>query len=597
MAAFNHKHIFLDPHPNAQESWQERNRLFHKSRSGWNDYQTKLISQGGGVFERHAKEITLSCEVQKMLDVNVQTMTGEELICAILQMPADLLWFGGVGTYIKSDAQTHTEVGDHANNLTRIDASQCRSKIIGEGANLGMTQLARIQFAKQGGRGNTDAIDNSAGVNMSDYEVNIKILLQQLLQQGQLKSVEVRNEILREATDEVSELVLANNRAQHRLISMDEHRSKTEFRNFKNLTRYLVTKQHLDAKSEKIPTRGELERMEEQHEPISRPVLSILQAYVKMYVRHELKNSGLFDNDFLKTFYQNYFPQTLLNQFEDSLQSHPLRREIIGAVVVNQIVNQAGMTFFHYVTSVTRVSIEQVTSIYLFLDASFDMKQYRSNVLQSNASVLQQYRALIHAEHFLKQATISFLQHQQQFRFQEISQYLEFWQQAKNELLKNMNPSQINDWQDIGLDEHTAQTTAIFESVTTLPDALYLHFEQEISVDLALQASHLIDSTFELQWLETQLTVMKLRNDWEIAQQEILLHRLHLQKSRLIQYFIKEWKSKDLMAVDVEAVKAKALQDFGSPLHAYFSTVKQIQSSAMGNLIALSVCINQLNLL
>ncbi len=597
VAAFNHKHIFLDPTPNAQESWQERQRLFHKPRSGWNDYQTQLISQGGGIFERNAKEVTLSPEVQKMLGVQVKTMTGEELICAILKMPADLLWFGGVGTYIKSDDQTHADVGDHANNLTRIDVSQCQVKVIGEGANLGMTQPARIQFAKQGGRGNTDAIDNSAGVNMSDYEVNIKVLLQQLLQQGKLESLEDRNATLREATDEVSNLVLANNRAQHRLLSMDEHRTKTEFRNFKNLTRYLVAKQNLDAESEKIPTRGELERMEERQESIPRPVLAILQAYVKMNICNELEHSKILDHDFLKTFYQNYFPQTLLNKFADSLPFHPLRREITCAIVVNQIVNQAGMTFFYYVQSVTQASAEQIASIYLFLDASFDMTQYRYTILQSETFVLDKYRALIHSENFLRQATISFLQHQQQFQFQEVSNYLKFWKQAKTELLKNIEDSIIKGWQDLGFDEQTAQTIAIFESITTLPDALYLHFEQEISFDLALQASYLIDHTFKLQWIETQLTSMKLRSDWEIAQQEILLQNLHLRKSDLTQYFIKEWKPKGLDNVDAEVVRAKALEDFGTPLHAYFSAIEQIQSNAIGNLTAFSVCINQLNLL
>ncbi|MDP7464483.1 MAG: NAD-glutamate dehydrogenase, partial [SAR324 cluster bacterium] len=220
-AAFNHLHIFLDPDPEPETSWQERDRIFRLPRSTWKDYPPDLISAGGGVFDRKAKAIPLSPQAQVLLGVDADSLTGDEVIRAILRMEVDLLWFGGIGTYVKSPLQSNLHVGDQANDNVRIDSTELRAKVVGEGANLGFTQLARIDYSNRGRLLNMDAIDNSAGVNMSDYEVNLKILLQQLRRSGKLDSDEERNALLHEATEEVAELVLANNRGQHRLLSMD----------------------------------------------------------------------------------------------------------------------------------------------------------------------------------------------------------------------------------------------------------------------------------------------------------------------------------------------------------------------------------------
>ena len=239
-AAFNHMHIFLDPDPDPIESWQERKRLFELPRSTWKDYSLSLLSEGGGIFDRKAKEIRLSPQIKKMLGVTENVLNGEQLIRTILTMQIDLFWFGGIGTYIKAPSENNMRVGDQANDAIRIETSEFNATVIGEGANLGMTQLARIELNKRGMKLNTDAIDNSAGVNMSDYEVNIKILLQQFLQRNVLSSQSERNQLLKEATDEVSILVLANNRGQHRLISMDQIRSLQQFKLFRKLIDYLA---------------------------------------------------------------------------------------------------------------------------------------------------------------------------------------------------------------------------------------------------------------------------------------------------------------------------------------------------------------------
>ena len=224
VAAFNHIHIFIDPTPSPAKSWKERQRLFKKQRSTWKDY--KGISTGGGVFDRSAKEIQCSPEMKELFQLETDVISGEDLIKAILKANVDLLWFGGIGTYIKSGSESHIDVGDPANNSVRVNANEVQARVIGEGANLGITQRARIEYEATGGRLNTDAIDNSAGVNMSDYEVNIKILLSEFQQLKKVKSFDERNQILEDATNEVTELVLTNNRSQHNLISVDQIRSK-----------------------------------------------------------------------------------------------------------------------------------------------------------------------------------------------------------------------------------------------------------------------------------------------------------------------------------------------------------------------------------
>ncbi|MGB0809603.1 MAG: NAD-glutamate dehydrogenase domain-containing protein, partial [bacterium] len=229
------------------------------------DYASDQISEGGGVFDRRAKEVQLSLPVREMLRVEREVMTGEELVQAILRMPADLCWFGGIGTYVKASPQNHLQVGDQANDLVRINAEELQVRVIGEGANLGLTQSARISFHQQSGALNTDAIDNSAGVNMSDYEVNLKILLQLLLRERAVANAEERNQLLENATEEVAELVLANNRGQHRLISMDQLRSRDDFRAYRQLIQLLIER-GMNARSEYIPDVRQLDQLEQSGE-------------------------------------------------------------------------------------------------------------------------------------------------------------------------------------------------------------------------------------------------------------------------------------------------------------------------------------------
>ena len=309
IAAFNHQHIFIDPTPDASKSWKERQRLFKLSRSTWENYNG--ISKGGGLFERSAKEIKCSKEMKSLLGISSNTMSGEALIQVILTSSVDLIWFGGIGTYIKSSAESHIDVGDPANNSVRVNANDVQSRVISEGANLAITQKARIEYELSGGMINTDAIDNSAGVNMSDYEVNIKILLSTLQNQRMIKSPSQRNKILEKATNEVTSLVLNNNILQHNLISMDQYRSTTQPFLIDHTISELIKLGRLNHIDEQIPTSKERQEFYKHKTPLPRPVLAKCQAYVKMRLKESLTGSSYFKGAIYDHIFYRYFPSSI----------------------------------------------------------------------------------------------------------------------------------------------------------------------------------------------------------------------------------------------------------------------------------------------
>ena len=346
-AAFNHQHIFLDPDPDPVKSYAERKRLFALPRSSWEDYNKELISKGGGVYSRFAKSIPLSNQVREMLGVEAEALSGQDLIKAILRMPADLFWNGGIGTYVKSSSERHAEVGDSTNDAVRVDADELRAKVVGEGGNLGFTQLARVEYARSGGRINTDAIDNSGGVDMSDHEVNIKILLRPLYTSGAL-SFEERNELLKEMTDEVSALVLKDNYMQSLCLSLAQARSESELGLFESLQDYLSERGPLKPEVEFLPSPRTYDERARAGEGLMRPELAILLAYTKMGIYRRLLETNFPDETYFQRYLFDYFPEPLQERFPETIRNeHPLRREIIATQFTNKVVDLLGITFVH----------------------------------------------------------------------------------------------------------------------------------------------------------------------------------------------------------------------------------------------------------
>ncbi|MDA0699790.1 MAG: NAD-glutamate dehydrogenase [bacterium] len=347
VAAFNHQHVFLDPDPDAAGSFAERKRLFALPRSSWLDYDRALISAGGGVFERGAKRIPLSPEARALLGVDAEATSGQELIKAVLRCRADLLWNGGIGTYVKAGSERHADVGDASNDGVRVDAGELRVRIVGEGGNLGFTQLARIEYARGGGRIHTDAIDNSAGVDLSDHEVNLKLVFQPLLATGELGPVQ-RDRVLREVTDEVCGLVLRNNARQALALALAERRSRTDLMLFDSLIEYLTSRGTLDATVESLPNRRLLIEREKVGEGLTKPELAIVLAYVKMGLYRRLLETDLPDEGHFQPAYLDaYFPVAVRSRFAAAIRAHPLRREIAATLMTNRVVDLLGPTFAH----------------------------------------------------------------------------------------------------------------------------------------------------------------------------------------------------------------------------------------------------------
>jgi glutamate dehydrogenase len=346
VAAFDHRHIFIDPNPDAARSFVERERLFKVPRSSWADYDASLISAGGGVYPRSAKTIALSPEACRAigLDEDCGPMTPTALMSAILKAPVDLLWNGGIGTYVKAESETNADVGDRANNALRVNGGELRCKIVGEGGNLGFTQKGRIDAARKGVLLNTDFIDNSAGVDTSDHEVNIKILLNDAVLRGEL-TLEQRNTLLAAMTDEVARLVLNDNYRQNQAISVMEHMSAQRIGSNAHFIRTLESEGLLDRQIEFLPSDAELAERKARHQGLTRPELAVLLSYSKLKLFEQLLNSDVPEDPFLSKELVRYFPEPLRVPYAENMQRHRLKREIIATAVTNSMVNRMDATF------------------------------------------------------------------------------------------------------------------------------------------------------------------------------------------------------------------------------------------------------------
>ena len=373
IAAFNHLHIFFDPDPNPAKSYAERARLFALPSSSWTDYDAKLISRGGGIFDRKAKSIKLSPQMKACLDVSDETMTSNELIRAILLAPVDLLWFGGIGTYIKSSDESNADADDRSNDAVRVDAKMLDCKVIGEGANLGLTQLGRIEFARQGGRLNTDFIDNSAGVDCSDHEVNIKIALDDVVSSGEM-NLKQRDALLVKMTDEVSGLVLNDNYLQTQTISQAERRAPESLEAQWRVMRALERRGLLDRDIERLPDDDAMADLQDDDLGLTRPEYAVLFSHAKIALYGDLLPSEVPDDPYLMIDLSRYFPKPLRARFEAQISRHRLRREIVATYATNSLVNRVGATFVQDLQERSGAAPDDITRAYVIARDAFDLR-------------------------------------------------------------------------------------------------------------------------------------------------------------------------------------------------------------------------------
>ena len=342
VAAFNHMHIFIDPSPDTATSFAERQRLFKLPRSSWEDYEKSLISQGGGIFSRQDKTIAISPEMKALFDISEDSLTPNDLISALLRSPVDLIWNGGIGTYVKSSKESHADVGDRANDAVRVNGGELRTAIVGEGGNLGFTQQGRIEYAQTGGRIYTDAIDNSGGVNCSDHEVNIKILLGKVIEQGDM-TLNQRNELLESMTETISELVLRQNYLQPQALELSQLRAAANLSDHQRFIQMLESEHRLDRAIEYLPSDEEIAKRQKAGTGLTNPELAVVMAYGKMWVYDNLLSSDLPDAPYFVNELRKYFPDELASRFFNEMKEHRLHREIISTYLTNSIVNRLGI--------------------------------------------------------------------------------------------------------------------------------------------------------------------------------------------------------------------------------------------------------------
>ncbi|HYD17967.1 MAG TPA: NAD-glutamate dehydrogenase, partial [Patescibacteria group bacterium] len=377
LGAFNHVHIFVDPNPDPAVSFAERQRMFN-NRLGWDGYNKDKISAGGGVFDRSAKSIKLSSQIKKAFEIEEDSLTPDELIRAIMKAQVDLIWLGGIGTFVKSSLQTHADADDKTNDNLRVDARDIRAKVIGEGANLGTTQLARVEYARNGGRINTDFIDNSGGVDCSDHEVNIKILLTDVVARGKL-SMEARNKLLADMTDEVSELVLRDNYQQSQALSLQEKLAHDQLGLHTDFIRHLEKTGLIKRSLEGLPDDESLARLTKERGRLTRPELCILTSWAKIDIYNELLKTDVPDEPRMEGLLFDYFPKAL-HKYKDEIRNHRLRREIIGTQIVNMLVNRMGPVFVMSRMQKTGAALAEVVKAFMIVTESYQLPQMWSGI-------------------------------------------------------------------------------------------------------------------------------------------------------------------------------------------------------------------------
>jgi glutamate dehydrogenase len=536
LAAFDHRHIFLDPDPDPETSWQERQRLFNLPRSTWEDYNSQLISAGGGIYSRQLKEIPLTPQVAKWLGVRQSSIDVPGLIKLLLTAPVDLLWNGGIGTYIKASTQNHEEAGDRANDGLRADGIEVRAKVIGEGGNLGLTQAGRIEFALNGGRVNTDAIDNSGGVDSSDHEVNLKILLRLLRQERKVKSLKAGYALLEEIEETVCQDVLANNYTQTLSISLDELRIEKDVEPHLELIDRLSRAGLLDRRGEGLPSRKDVALR--QPNRLTRPELAVLLAYSKMFLYRGLLDAELPDNKVVKQLLFDYFPAEIGERYAEQVPHHPLAREITATMLTNRVVDQAGSAFLQTASRLTGRSQVSVANAYLIFDSLLSGPELRHAVysLDNRMSAARQYELLLRLENILATFCVYALGNGMAIPatttdLDRISAQLHDYAG----LLPKVLPANV--WQECrqlkstlqneGLNPDLAYKFSVLDNLVDFLPLLCMVDSSGQSLEALAQIKVLVDQQVKIDVLLEQLAKVPVRDSWDRQARESLISSLH----------------------------------------------------------------------
>ncbi|MBV8329217.1 MAG: NAD-glutamate dehydrogenase, partial [Verrucomicrobia bacterium] len=522
IGAFDHRHIFLDPDPDPEASFKERERLFKMTRSSWADYDSKVLSKGGGIYSRKAKSVELSPEIRRVLGVTVYSLSTADLIRTLLKAPVDLLYNGGIGTYVKATHQTHAEVGDRANDAIRVNGRELRCKVAVEGGNLGFTQLGRIEYALSGGRINTDAIDNSAGVDCSDHEVNIKVLLNAVVTEGRM-STEQRNSLLAEMTDEVAALVLRDNYFQTQSLSLRKSMPPDSQSRF---IKYLEKAGRLNREIEFLPSEEELAARKAAKIRLTSPERAVLIAYSKITLYDELLASTVPNDPYISAELTHYFPAPLQERYFEQIERHPLKREIIATVVTNEMINRAGSTYVHRLQEETGATAPDVVRAYLLTREIFDFTSFWQGLeaLDDFIPHALQSEMLVESEKLMVRATLWFLRYRN--LKEEIAKTVEHFASGVKAVVAGLDTFLSPDvrtglWQaterltQSKVPKDLAMRVVSFDPLYAALDIIEIATETQRSVAEVAGVYFTLGGKLELGWLRKQIGALPADSHWQ----------------------------------------------------------------------------------
>ena len=604
IGAFNHLHIFVDPDPDPARSFKERKRLFDMGRSSWTDYNADLISKGGGIFERSAKSIKVTPEMRKAFALGPKdAIAPTDLMHAMLVAKIDLLWFGGIGTYVKSRGENNIDVGDRANDTLRLNGREVGARVVGEGANLGVTQLGRIEYALNGGRINTDALDNSAGVDCSDHEVNIKILLGVAVDSGKL-TIKARNKVLVDMTEDVSDLVLMDNYRQSMALTNAEHQSLALVDEHVRFMRALEKAGDLNRAVEFLPTDEEIETRYAAGAGLCRPELSVLLAYAKIVLFDEVLDSTLPDDPYLTDSLVLYFPPLIRKRFADLVPGHRLRREIIATYIANTVVNRVGPSFINTLRERTGASPAAVARAYLVCREVFRIATLWSGVEQCDNSVPAEVQTEMHLEilDLITRGTIWFLKNAA--RGADISSVVASYRPAVQQLdgalgeilspaLKTARDRKAARYVQRQAPETLAQQIANLDALAPACDIVRIASGGPVSATEVAHVFYSLGSRFGFDWLREAAVGCANGDEWRRNAADGIVEDLFAAQARL---------TRELLDVAGNAKIAPAIIDSWVEAHRHgvdrvLSMINEIKAAPSVELAMLSVANRELNAL
>jgi len=551
VGAFNHMHIFCDPNPDAASSFKERKRLF-EAVSGWGEYNTKLLSKGGRIYSRSDKFLELTPEIKERFEIKKDKVTPVELIRAILKARTDLMWFGGIGTYIKASREVNSQVGDKANDALRIDASEVRARVVGEGANLGVTMLARVELGENDVSLNADFIDNSGGVDSSDHEVNIKILLSDVMsQKNNDMDLKARNKLLESMTDEIAEHVLCHNYSQAQVLSMMEMNAFESLPEHEAFIEYMERTQGLSRALEGLPDKETVQRRAREGKGLTRPEMAVLLAYAKINLTKAVLESDIPDNPKMDYWVMDYFPKVLGERYEKEILRHRLKREIIATLIAGSFIDRMGPTFLQVVMDKTSAGAKEIVEAFLIARDAFGLRHMWSDVEANSAKIpaTTQLKVLHEISSLAERGILWFLT--RLGRDMDIKDDVSEFREGVKELVKNLDvlttdslgafiEERKKEAVSNGLPEELAREVAFIPALSSACDIIRMAKEHKVEIKEAARVYYEVGERFHVYWLRQKVRMLPRENQWQAEAANGLLDQLYGSQAGITQRVLRD---------------------------------------------------------